>query len=563
MLQSLKIENYALIHALEIRFDKGFVVITGETGAGKSILIGALALILGNRADTDVLYDKSRKCIVEGVFHLDNPEMQTFFEQHDLDYQETTIIRREINEHGKSRAFINDTPVNLTTLKALTSQLIDIHSQHQNLLLQDSGFQMDIIDQYAQTQSLLASYKSSLAELKNTILEEKRLKEACSQAALEHDFHTFTIQEIENAQLQSDEQELLEQTLNTLTHAGDIKAHLYQAAQLLSEQDEDNILLKLKEILNECRALSDIGPEYSELCDRLESAQSELQDIAYEISRKYDAVDVNPQEMERVQERLDLIYTLEHKYQVDNIQRLLDILSKLQRESEAYQDNRELLATLANRIDELRATTQDLARQLSERRRNVLNSLSADVEARLVQLGMSDAKFEILLTDSGELMSNGADRVEYRFSANRGSAPADLGKVASGGELSRVMLALKSIITDSRLLPTVIFDEIDTGISGETANRVGEVMRLLAENHQVVTITHLPQIAVRGNQHLLVYKENTENQTITNIRQLDGDARVRVIASMLSGNEQSEAALTTAREMLHDTITKPLNTKTL
>jgi DNA repair protein RecN (Recombination protein N) len=562
MLQSLKIENYALIHALEIRFDKGFVVITGETGAGKSILIGALALILGNRADTDVLYDKNRKCIVEGVFHLANPEIQFFFEQHDLDYHETTIIRREINEHGKSRAFINDTPVNLTTLKALTSQLIDIHSQHQNLLLQDSGFQMDIIDQYAQTQSLLASYKSSLAELKNTVLEEKRLKEACSQAALEHDFHTFTIQEIENAQLQADEQDLLEQNLNTLAHAGDIKAHLYQAAQLLSEQDSDNILLKLKEIIHECHALSDIGPEYRELCDRIESTQTELQDIAYEISRKYDAVDVNPQEMEQVQERLDLIYTLEHKYQVDNIQGLLDILSKLQRESEAYQDNREQLATLALRIDKLRAATFDLARQLSERRSEVLDKLCADVEARLVRLGMPDAKFEILLTAGDELMANGADRVEYRFSANRGSAAADLGKVASGGELSRVMLALKSIITDSRLLPTVIFDEIDTGISGETANRVGEVMRLLADNHQVVTITHLPQIAARGNQHLLVYKENTENQTITNIRQLDGETRVRVIAGMLSGNEQSEAALTTAREMLHDTITKSINVTT-
>lgn len=563
MLQSLKIENYALIHALEIRFDRGFVVITGETGAGKSILIGALALILGNRADTDVLYDKNRKCIVEGVFLLDNPGLQAFFEQHDLDYQETTLIRREINEHGKSRAFINDTPVNLTTLKALTSQLIDIHSQHQNLLLQDSGFQMDIIDQYAQTQSLLASYKSSLAELKNMILEEKSLKEACAQAALEHDFHIFTIQEIENAQLQSDEQELLEQQLNTLTHAGDIKAHLFQASQLLSEQDSDNILLKLKEILHECRALSDIGPEYRELCDRLESTQSELQDIAYEISRKYDAVDVNPQEMERVQERLDLIYTLEHKYQVDNIQGLLDILSNLQRESEAYQDNREQLASLAIRIGELRGTTQKLAQQLSERRREVLDRLCADVEARLVRLGMSDAKFEIHLTDSGELMANGADRVEFRFSANRGSAPADLGKVASGGELSRVMLALKSIITDSRLLPTVIFDEIDTGISGETANRVGEVMRLLAEHHQVVTITHLPQIAVRGNQHLLVYKENTENQTITNICQLDGEDRVRVVAGMLSGNERSEASLTTAREMLQNTITQTLNATTL
>ena len=563
MLQSLKIENYALIHAVEIHFETGFVVITGETGAGKSILIGALALILGNRADTDVLYDKNRKCIVEGVFHLDNPDMKAFFDQNDLDYQETTIIRREINEHGKSRAFINDTPVNLTTLKALTSQLIDIHSQHQNLLLQDSGFQMDIIDQYAQTQSLLASYKSSLSELKNTILEEKHLKEACSQAALEHDFHTFTIQEIENAQLQSDEQELLEQNLNTLTHAGDIKAHLFQAAQLLSEQDNDNILLKLKEILHECRALSDIGPEYRELCDRLESAQSELQDIAYEISRKYESVDVNPQEMERVQERLDLIYTLEHKYQVDNIQGLLDILSKLQQESETYQDNREQLEKLAEQIEHLRRATFDLARQLSERRKRVLKQLSADVEARLVRLGMSDAKFEILLTAGDELLVNGVDRVEYRFSANRGSAPADLGKVASGGELSRVMLALKSIITDSRLLPTVIFDEIDTGISGETANRVGEVMRLLADNHQVVTITHLPQIAVRGNQHLLVYKENTENQTITNIRKLDDEARVRVVAGMLSGNEQSEAALTTAREMLQNTITQTLNATTL
>ncbi|MCR4737845.1 MAG: DNA repair protein RecN, partial [Bacteroidales bacterium] len=286
-------------------------------------------------------------------------------------------------------------------------------------------------------------------------------------------------------------------------------------------------------------------------------------DIAYEISRKYDAVDVNPQEMERVQERLDLIYTLEHKYQVDNIQGLLDILSNLQRESEAYQDNREQLATLAIRIGELRGTTQKLAQQLSERRKEVLDKLCADVETRLVRLGMSDAKFEILLTDSGELMANGADRVEFRFSANRGSAPADLGKVASGGELSRVMLALKSIITDSRLLPTVIFDEIDTGISGETANRVGEVMRLLAENHQVVTITHLPQIAVRGNQHLLAYKENTENQTITNICQLDGEDRVRVVAGMLSGNERSEASLTTAREMLQNTFTQTFNATTL
>lgn len=550
MLQSLFVENYALIRSLEIRFEPGFVAITGETGAGKSILMGALSLILGSRADTDVLYDTSKKCIVEGVFDVSDLPVKSFFEQNDLDYQEQTTIRREINEHGKSRAFINDTPVNLATLKSLTATLIDIHSQHQNLLLQDSDFRLHILDQYAQTADLLSSYQASLSRLHEAQQEEKRLREFCTNAALERDFQLFTIQELETANLQVDEQQDVEQRIRMLSHAEDIKMHLFRASQMLSEQEGDTVLQQLKTILSECANLSDIGPEYKELHDRLKSVELELQDIAYEISHKENDVEVNPQELDRLNERIDLIYTLEHKYQVENVQDLLDLKQKLQEKVNDYTDNQEQLSKIVQDIAKLQQETKSLACQLSAARAKVLPKLAKDMQGRLVKLGMEDAQFEIHLTKSSTLHQNGMDGAEFWFSANKGVAPADLGKIASGGEISRVMLALKSIITDARLLPTVIFDEIDTGISGETANKVGHVMQLLAHNHQVVAITHLPQIASKGQQHFLVYKEIVENKTITKIKELHAEERVQAIAGMLSGSSYSQSALATAREML-------------
>lgn len=550
MLQSLLIENYALIHAIEIRLEPGFAVITGETGAGKSILMGALSLILGNRADTDVLYDKTRKCIVEGTFNLTGLGMESFFEQNDLDYQNLTIIRREINEHGKSRAFVNDTPVNLNILRQLSSSLIDIHSQHQHLLLQQSGFRLGIVDQYAQTNSLLETYRKAYSALRVAVAEEKRLREQCTKAALEHEFRTFTIQEIENAGLQPDEQAEVEQAIRTLSHAEDIKTHLFQATQWLSEQEGENLLQQLKRIRQECSPLADISPEFRTLCDRLEATHLELQDIAYEISRKDNEVEVNPQELERLNERLDLIYTLEHKYQVDSIQELLEIRERLLAESETYNDNREHLTALEKQIQQLRTNAESLAEELSAKRKSVVETFRIEMEKQLAALGMPDARFEIILTSTGDLAPDGTDVAEFRFTANKGVEPADLSRVASGGEMSRVMLALKSIITDTRMLPTVIFDEIDTGISGETANRVGRVMSHLAMHHQVVAITHLAQIAARGNQHFQVYKETVGEQTITNIRELTEENRVGAIASMLSGDGHSEAALATARELL-------------
>ena len=550
MLQSLQIENYALIRALEIHFDSGFVVITGETGAGKSILMGALSLILGSRAEADVLYDKSRKCIVEGTFKLTELPVKSFFDRNDLDYQDLTTISREINEHGKSRAFINDTPVNLNTLKSFASTLIDIHSQHQNLLIQDSDFRLNILDQYAQTENLLSEHKLALSRLQAARNEERQLKEICAKAALEHEFQSFTIQELENANLQVDEQLEVEQRIRTLSHAEEIKSHLFQASQVLSEREEENLLQQLKSVHDECASLSDIGQEYKDLCDRLNAVKLELQDISYEISRKENEVEVNPDELDRLNDRIDLIYTLEHKYQVENIQELLDMKQKLQQEVDAYSDNKEQLSALESQIKKLQVEAESLAKKLSAKRAKVLETLSLDMQARLTKLGMPDAKFEIRMTQSSELQDKGIDRVEFWFSANKGVGPADLSKVASGGEISRVMLALKSIITDARLLPTVIFDEIDTGISGETANRVGMVMCLLAQAHQVIAITHLPQIAAKGSQHFLVYKETLYNQTITNIKPLDSEGRVHAIASMLSGSNLTESALATAREML-------------
>ena len=550
MLTSLQIENYAIIRSLEIPFRPGLTAITGETGAGKSILMGALSLILGNRADTDVLFDKSRKCIVEAAFDVRELGLQSLFQQYDLDYKDDTIIRREINEHGKSRAFINDTPVNLTTLKAVASLLVDIHSQHQTLMLQNAGFRLRLIDQFTQNQELVGQYQQALHEWQTQKSALEELRQHCAEAALRYDYNLYTIEELEKAALQPDEQSEIEQKIKELSHAETIKSHLYNATRILSEQEGGNILYMLKSLGQECRALENLGGEYAAFSQRIDNLTAEAQDLSYEMSRKNEAVEVNPALTDQLNERLDLMFSLQSKYHVESNEALLALLEKLQQEVASYSDDREQLADREKHVKDLETEAQRLAVLLSASRKEAVPALVRSMEERLRQLGMADSRFAVEIEESDDLRETGRDTATFLFSANPGVAPADIARIASGGEMSRIMLCLKSIITDSMYLPTIIFDEIDTGISGETASKVGQMMRLLARKHQVIAITHLPQIAACGDQHYLVYKQSDGNRTYTNIKPLEMSEREQMIATMMSGENRTESAVAAAREML-------------
>ncbi len=556
MLTSLQIENYAIIRSLEIPFQQGLIVITGETGAGKSILMGALSLILGNRADTDVLFDKSRKCIVEATFRISDLGLRPLFQQYDLDYQDETIIRREINEHGKSRAFINDTPVTLAVLKGVSSLLVDIHSQHQTLMLQNAGFRLRLIDQFARNQQLYAQYQQALDTWRKQKKALEQLREKCAEADRRYDFNRYTVEELEAAAPDPDEQVRIEQQINELTHAESIKSHLYNATSLLSEQEGDNVLYMLKTIREECRSLANMGGEYDSYLQRLDNLLAEAQDLSFEMSRKNDNIELNPALLNELNERLDLLFSLQNKYHVNDNADLIELLNQLHREMETYSDNKEELKELEKTVTHSEEAAIALARQLTETRRNAIPQLTRAMEDRLAMLGMKGSRFEVQMDTTNELRDNGADSATFLFSANTGIAPADIAKIASGGEMSRIMLCLKSIITDTMYLPTIIFDEIDTGISGETASKVGQMMQLLSTNHQVIAITHLPQIAACGNEHLLVHKQSTETQTFTNIKILGTQEREQVIATMMSGESCSESAMNTAREMLQSTLKK-------
>ena len=550
MLRSLQISNYALIRSLDISFSEGLTVITGETGAGKSILMGALGLLLGNRADTEVLFDKQKKCVVEAQFDVKQLALQPFFEEQDLDYQDITTIRREINEHSRSRAFINDTPVNLNVLKELSSRLIDIHSQHQSLLLGDPMFRLGMLDQYARNAQLRHEYHQTLAAWRQADQQCRALRQQCTEQALQQEFRQYTVQELAQAAPQPGEQENLEQQIRILTHAEDIKSRLYRAAYALSESEQSAIVHQLRAVQSEIEPLADLGPAFKELQQRLHSACVELEDIAYDVSLQEQKVEVNPQELERLNERLDLLNSLQHKYQVASVEELLALKERLEAELSAYGDHQEQLQALEQQRQQLYDQLIAQARQLSQTREKVIPTLRREMTERLALLAMPNATFEIELSKLDHPAEEGIDQVLFRFSANKGVPAADVAKVASGGEISRLMLSLKSIITDSVLLPTIIFDEIDTGISGETALKVAMVMRQLARNHQVIAITHLPQIAASGNQHLLVYKETHASDTVTQIQQLDDLEREKAIATMLSGEKISPSAIVTARELI-------------
>lgn len=550
MLRTLQIENYALIRSLKIQFERDFTAITGETGAGKSILMGALSLILGNRADTNVLYDKTKKCVVEGTFDVQTLSLHDFFQNHDLDYRDNTLIRREINEQGKSRAFINDTPVTLSTLKEFADKLIDIHSQHQNLLLQNAGFRLELIDQYAHNQTFLAQYRRDLQQYNQAERNYRQLKSLCDREKEQQSYDAFTVNELESAQLSPSEQEDTEQAIRILSHAEDIKTHLYQAAQRLSEQENDTLLQQLKAVKADCTPLNAVSPDYQNISDRLDTIEIELKDIAYEIVKKEAAIEVNPKELERQNERLNLLYTLQKKYQVSSVQALIDLKDKLHATLNNYMDHREQLSQMEKERTQLFDRVRTAAQALTKTRENVLASLQQEMTTRLHRLGMPDGRFEIYLQSNQDFQPDGVDNVDFYFSANRGITPTELSKVASGGEMSRLMLAMKSVITDSVLLPTVIFDEIDIGVSGDTANRVAEVMKDMAQHHQLIVITHLPQIAVHAKKHYLVYKDYDSQAAMTKLRLLTDGEREEAVAVMLSGYPITDAARATAREML-------------
>ncbi len=549
MLLELQIQNYALIRSLHVTFDTGFTVITGETGAGKSILMGALSLILGARADTSVLFDKSKKCVVEAAFDIKNLALEDFFTKYDIDYSENTIIRREITEHGKSRAFVNDTPVVLPILKELASKLVDIHSQHNNLLLGDSSFRLRVLDAYAKNDALLADYQSVYNQYVAAERQYQELELQQRRGIEERGFLEYTVGELEAARVSVGEQNELETKIAFLSNAQTIKQKLYEGTRTLSD-DDGGVVGNIRDVMNGCLEVAGFDPRLQEFADRLDSVCIELKDLAFEFSKMEDSVEVNPDELERLQERLDLINTLEHKYRVDDESQLLEKLETTRAKLEAFTDNGERLEKLRSECARLHDSSMHLAELLSESRQQVSQKLSQELVGKLKLLGMPDAKMEVEVEQAPNMTQNGIDKAVFLFSANKGTAPTEIEKVASGGEISRVMLAVKSVITTNSYLPTVIFDEIDTGISGDVAAKTAKVMDDLAARRQLLVITHLPQIAAKAKLHYFVYKTVDNDMTYTQIRKLDDTEREIEIAKMISGSAVSDSARLTARELM-------------
>lgn len=550
MLVSISIKNYALINELHIDFSSGLSIITGETGAGKSILLGALGLVLGNRADSSSLKNTTTKCVVEAIISIDTYNLQDFFETEDIDYESNTILRREILPSGKSRAFVNDTPVTLLVLTALRARLIDIHSQHQTLQVSDQQFQFQLMDAVANNESKLASYKSGLASYTK---EKKRLEEiqlAQREASLQYDYNSHLYNELLEAKLIEDEQELLEEKLDKINNVEEIKQNLSEALQLTTDENIgiQNLLFSLEQKLAKIASYSG---EYQELLDRISSVKIESDDIIGEIETAYESVDFNPTEAEQLNDRLQLIYNLQKKHYVNTISELLTIQSELfkkvntvENAEQSLLDQETIVKGIANKLDAV-------ALKISDARSKIILKLSKQLADILADLGMPHARFQIKNTLSENYYKNGKDSLEFLFSANKGGQYGELKKVASGGELSRVMLAIKKILSENSQLPTIIFDEIDSGVSGEISNKMAHIMSQMSQKMQVITITHLPQIAAKGNQHYKVFKEEVNNITTTNLKQLSEDERIVEIAEMLSGKNISDSALTHAKELLN------------
>ena len=550
MLQQLYIKNFTLIDELNIELHPGFSVITGETGAGKSIILGAIGLLLGQRADSKTIKQGADRCVIEAHFNLSRYQLEPFFTDNDIDYDASDcIIRRELTAAGKSRAFINDTPVSLALLKELGDMLVDVHSQHQNLLLGKQDFQLEVVDTLAKDQDALTAYQQTYAAYHDKQRQLRELQEEMERNRQNVDFLQFQYEELANAQLVEDEQEEMEQQRETMTHSEDIKTALYETQQHLSA-DEQGVLSLLRKSLSAIHTITKVYPASEEWTERMESCQIELKDIAQDVEARLDAIDFDPAELERINQRLDKLYDLQKKYHVDTVAALIQQRDELKRQLSQIENSDETLSTLQEELDKLRKTCLRQAEELTKHRQKTAKEIERQMHERLVPLGMPNVRFEVKVNKT-DLHKNGQDDIAFLFSANTSSPLQPIAQVASGGEIARVMLSLKAMISGAVKLPTIIFDEIDTGVSGKIAERMAEIMQEMGANdRQVISITHLPQIAALGTTHYRVSKEETAKGTVSQMRLLSEEERIHEIAQMLSGSDITVAAIQNAKELL-------------
>lgn len=550
MLRSLYIQNYALIEKLDISFGAGFSVITGETGAGKSIILGAIGLLLGQRAEVKAIRQGASKCVIEARFDISTYGMELFFEENELEYEEECILRREVYASGKSRAFINDTPASLVQMKELGEQLIDVHSQHQNLLLNKEGFQLNVLDILSHNDEQLSAYQSLYREWKQAQQDLTDLIARAEQNKADEDYIRFQLEQLEEANLSVGEQEELEQETDTLSHAEEIKAGLFRVGQLLTS-DEGSLLAGLKESLNTMLSLQKVYSPATELAERLESTYIELKDVSQEVSSQEEDVEFNPERLEEVNDRLNLIYTLQQKHRVTTVGELLALTEEYAAKLAAITSYDERIDELTTLCDTLYNKVKKQADVLTKARTSAAREVEKQMASRLVPLGMPNVRFQVEMGMRKEPGVHGEDTVNFLFSANKNGALQSISSVASGGEIARVMLSIKAMIAGAVKLPTIVFDEIDTGVSGEIADRMADIMQEMGEqDRQVISITHLPQIAARGCAHYKVYKQDNETETNSHICRLADEERVEEIAHMLSGATLTEAALNNAKALL-------------
>ncbi len=551
MLTALSIRNYALINQLEVDFSAGFSVLTGETGAGKSIILGALSLILGQRADTKSIKEGENKCTIEGFFDISSYELKSFFEEIDVEYDpKQCIMRRELLASGKSRAFINDTPVGLNDLRTLGSQLIDIHSQHQNLLLSDGNFQIQVLDALADNLPLRKDYKSVFNRYISAKKQLQVLKDEAVQKTAEEDYLQFQYNQLAAANLNEGEQAVLESESEILSHLEEIKNGLFRTHAILSE-NETNIISSLKEVLNIIRSLNNVYPDSKEISGRLESVYLELKDLTSEILSRQDNLELDPNRLNYINERLDILYGLQQKHKLESIEALISLKNHIESQLRTIGHFEDQIASLESQVASLFEEVLRLSGEITKSRRNAGKKLEKELVPKVSPLGMPHVKFTCEITSKNHPDPTGADQVSFLFSANKNISLKPIHEIASGGEISRLMLGIKSMIAGAVALPTIIFDEIDTGVSGEVADKMGNIMHKLGNEMQVLTITHLPQIAAKGSSHYFVYKNDDKETTETHIRLLNKEERIREIAQMLSGSELTGAAMENAKKLMN------------
>jgi DNA repair protein RecN (Recombination protein N) len=553
MLQKLSVHNYALIRELEMDLDKGLTIITGETGAGKSILLGALSLILGSRADTNVLLDKKIKCVVEGTFRLEGNDLTDFFSANELDFDSITILRREINPAGKSRAFINDTPVTINVLKELGDKLIDIHSQHQTLMLNENSFQLDVIDSFAGNIQTREDYRLAYNNYRKLKKEYNEMLGKAEQNKADLEYYKFQLNQLVEAKLVKGEQEELEKEQEILEHSGEIKLSLDNAS-LLAMSHDDSIINQLKEMKQSIARIKMYLPEAEEFFKRIDSVYIELNDLAAEIEKLSSGIEADPKKLSSINDRLDLLYSLSQKHRVKNVDELLARREELSAMVSNIVTSDERLEELESRLENELKSLKIIADKISGKRVKIIPEVEGKITDLLRQLGMPNARFRVDISKADDFNPFGIDKAEFLFSANKQVPPENLSKVASGGELSRVMLSLKSVLTKNKNLPTIIFDEIDSGVSGEVADKVGQILSDMGNYMQVINITHLPQVASRGSKHYFVYKDDDEDSTITRVKLLSKEERILEVAKLLSGSEVTETAIKNARELFKSAV---------